>query len=340
MITRRTTLSAAVSALLYAHAGVADVIEMKNGDRLTGKVVAKAGDTLTVNTAYGELALKWSEVARLSTDESAEIMLDDKTLLTGTVSGDGEGAMKIESPVIRETAPIDLARVSYINPPPEVSGRGLKLNARVNVGAARYTGNTDTQTVHVDGEAVARSLVNRYTVGALYNQSEDNGVETANNSTGYMKYDHFFSEKWYGYVNGIFNKDKFKDLNLRTAVGPGVGYQVFESEEMNLSLEGGLNYVNEDFIAAEDDSYGAGRWALNFDRYLIPEKLQFFHAHELLFGLEDTDNLLLRTQTGLRVPLFSGITGTAQINYDWDKSPPPGAKKADTGYLFTLGYAM
>lgn len=40
------------------------------------------------------------------------------------------------------------------------------------------------------------------------------------------------------------------------------------------------------------------------------------------------------------MPLFSGITGTAQINYDWDKSPPPGTKKADTGYLFTLGYAM
>ena len=85
----------------------------------------------------------------------AEVMLDDKTLLTGTVTAGDPGAMKIESPVIRETAPIDLARVSYINPPPEVSGRGLKLNARVNVGAARYTGNTDTQTVHVDGEAVA-----------------------------------------------------------------------------------------------------------------------------------------------------------------------------------------
>ncbi len=319
---------------------MADVVEMKNGDRITGKVVSKTTDALKVDTVYGELNLKWDEVARLSTDRPAQIMLDDKTLLEGTLTAVDAGTLKIESALIRESAAIDLSRVTYINPPPELVGQRLKLSARMNMGAARQTGNTETETLHLDGEAVARSAVNRYTVGGIHNRSKDSGTETASNSTGYMKYDHFFGEKWFVYMNGILTKDKFKDLNLRTALGPGVGYQMFESKRTNLALEGGINYVNEDFIVAEDNDYAAARWALNFDHYLIAERLQFFHFHELFLGLQDRDDMLLRTQTGLRVPLFSGLTGTLQFNYDWDRSPAVGAQKSDKGYLFSLGYAM
>lgn len=340
MTVTRTLPVLVLAALAYTQSTLADVVEMKNGDRITGRVLSKAGDTLKISTVYGELALNWGEVQRLSTDQPAEIMLDDKALLQGVVSAAAPGVMQLRSELITESAHIDLARVSYINPPPEISGHGRRLNARVNLGAARYSGNTDTQTLHLDGEAVVRSLDNRYTVGALHNRSKDSGTETANNSTAYMKYDHFFNDKWFAYVNGVFDKDKFKDLRLRSAIGPGVGYQVFESERTNLALEGGVNYVNEDFIHARDESFAAGRWALKYDHYLIPAKLQLFHVHELLFSLKDSDDILVRTQTGLRVPLFSGLTGTVQFNYDWDRTPALGARKADKGYLFTLGYAL
>ncbi len=187
---------------------------------------------------------------------------------------------------------------------------------------------------------MTRGVNNRFTVGAVYNQASDTGTESANNTLGYMKYDQFFDKKWYGYVNGSVNKDKFKDLNLRTTLGVGGGYQVFESPLTNLSLEAGLSYVNNDYVLGTDNSYPAARWALNYDRYLFTNALQLFHKHEITLGLEDANDILLRSQTGLRVPLFQGLNATAQINYDWDKSPQPGAVSADTTYLFTLGYAM
>lgn len=326
--------------VLAAQAASADVIEMKNGDRITGTIVSKAGNKLTINTSYGELVLKWDEVAKLSTEAATELMLDDKTMLTGNISTDQPGSLKIHSDVIPESAPIDLARISYINPPPEVSGKGLKINARVNAGAGIYKGNTDTQNIHLDGEVVVRSLSNRYTAGAIYNWSEDSGEKTADNTTAYIKYDHFFTEKLYGYLNGGLYKDKFKDLNLRTTIGPGLGYQLFETDRTNLALEAGATYVNEDFITEPDDDYAAGRWAVKFDHYLVPDRLQLFHNHEFLLGFKDIKDMILRTQTGLRVPLFSGINAGFQFNYDWDRSPAAGTKKADYGYLFTLGYSL
>jgi hypothetical protein len=34
--------------------------------------------------------------------------------------------------------------------------------------------------------------------------------------------------KFRWYLNGTIERDEFKDINLRTTVGPGLGYQVFE----------------------------------------------------------------------------------------------------------------
>lgn len=203
--------------------------------------------------------------------------------------------------------------------------------------AAKPKANTDTESYHLDGELVARTRKNRYTLGAEFNLTRDKGEETVNNALGYTKYDHFLAKKWYLYSNAIFTKDKFQDLYLRTFLGLGLGYQFLEEPLVNLSTEAGLGYVNEDFIEAEDERYSSGRWAVNFDKYLLVKTVQFFHFHEGLVGLEDTDDVLIRSRTGFRFPL-KDFNATIQLNYDWDRSPAEDRKNIDITYLFTIGY--
>ena len=117
-----------------------------------------------------------------------------------------------------------------------------------------------------------------------------------------------------------------------------MGYQFLESHEVNLSFETGLSYINEDLIIGEDYDYPAGRWGLSFDKYFFNDRTQFFHFHEGIVGFEDTNDIFIRTRTGLRFPLSNYLSATAQYHYDWDKMPAPGRKKADKTYLFTLGY--
>jgi len=314
----------------------ADQIRLKNGDRISGKVVRMQDGKLVFETSYaGEISIEWSEVLSLMAEDALKVELSDETAVEGMTKPTEGGKMKLLTEKITEPVSFDLADVKAIN---RASEPTVKFKGHVNVGLRKTDGNTDTETAHFDGEFVARTAKNRYTLGAEYNRAEDQGEKTAKNIIGFGKYDHFLTEKWYLYSNVFFEKDEFKDLNLRSSIGAGAGYQFFETPIMNLSLEAGLTYVNEDFEEALDDDYPAGRWSLDFDRYFFNKIIQFFHFHEGSVGLEDTDDMFIRTRTGIRVPVYKNLKATAQYNFDWDRSPTPGREKEDEMYIFMLGY--
>ena len=325
--------------LLSIGPAMADEIRLKNGDRISGKVVRMEEGKLIFKTSYaGEISIQWAEISTLSTEDSIHVVLSDETALKGMTQSAEEGKMKLKMGKIVETVSFDLAEVKSVNPKPKAPEPALKTKGHVNVGLTSTKGNSETETQHFDGEFVARTEKNRFTVGAEFNRAEDAGEKTINNALGYLKYDHFLSQKWFLYSSASFEKDEFKDLELRTALGLGAGYQFLETPITNLSLEAGLNYVNEDYETGQDDSYPAGRWALDFDRYFFNKVIQFFHFHEGFVGLEDADNMIIRSRTGVRLPLYKNLKVTAQYNYDWDKSPGPGREETDQMYLLSLGY--
>ena len=325
--------------LLVFSPALADEVQLKNGDRITGKVVIMEGGQLVVNTAYaGEIKIKWSAVSTIKAEGTITVVLEDDALLKGVTRSAETGGMALELPQIQEEVSFDLARVKAINPKPKKPEPALKLKGQVNVGATVTKGNTDTGTYHFDGEAVARTRKNRFTIGSEFNRAEDQGEKTVNNALASLKYDYFVREKWFLYSNALFEKDEFRDIKLRSALGVGGGHQFWESPETNLSLEGGLTYVNEDFDVGDDDRYPAGRWALNYDKYFFHKKIEFFHFHEGFVSLEDADDLFIRARTGLRFPLYKQFKATAQFNYDWDNQPAPGDEKGDEMYVFSVGY--
>ncbi len=225
---------------------LADEVYLVNGDRVSGTVVKKAGDTLTLKTDFaGEIGIAWDKVISVVTEAPVVVQLDDESLLKGTLTRASDGTVSIAGSELVQAGQVPVARVALINPP--APQNGVKLSGRANVGVYLAKGNTDKESYHGDIESVARTKQNRFTAGAIYNQALDDGTESENNATAYLKYDHFFTKKWYSYANAVLFKDDFADLNLRTSLGLGAGYQFFESDLTNLSLEGGLSYVNEDF---------------------------------------------------------------------------------------------
>jgi putative salt-induced outer membrane protein YdiY len=317
----------------------ADEVLFDNGDRITGKIISMEQGKLIITTSYaGDISVAWEEVAGLKADSVIKIILDDDTLIQGITLQAEEGSIKLETGRTAEPVSFDLVDVKAINPGPDVIEPEVRITALFNLGVNAARGNTETESQHFDGEFVARTEKNRYTVGAELNTAEDKGEKTANDLTGYLKYDHFLDEKWFFYSNALFEKDIFRDINLRTAMGLGAGYQFLEKPLINLSGELGLSYINEDLENAPDKGYNTGRWALNLDRYLFQQIIQFFHFHEGFIGFEDMNDILIRSRTGFRIPLYKSLNATLQFNYDWDKVPSPGRKKTDKMYILNLGY--
>ncbi len=346
---RIARLALVLGAAVLACAAHADVIVLKNGDRLTGKVVHKMGDELTFATDYaGTLKLKWSDIAALATPKPVSLMISEERVLKGTLGAGTSaghavfipapppGAPKGEAPPARDIA---LADVRFVNPTIEESGAGILWTGHVNAGGASTSGNSTNGTLHVEADVTGRARHSRVLAGGEYNRATSNEIESASNWRARGEYDRFYRNKDFSYTRATFEHDPFKALELRSTLGVGIGYQFYESPALNLSLQGGLDYVVVDNIGVPDQNYAAPAWVLRYDQKPFGLNMQFFHQQDGTVSLDSRNSIVLHTQTGVRAPIGLGINATLQYNYDWTSDPPAGRFSADRTLLFTLGYA-
>ena len=349
---RGAAATAVICVLLINQPSIADEIRMKNGDVITGQIIKKETDRVILKTTYaGDIPIQWSEVANVISDQPLHVVLSDGTSLHGIMVEADPGSAKMESVKVQDEvdntempiqelpeASFDLVSARYLNPTPDLTGQGIRWSGNINAGASLTNGNSETKQLRFDAETIARALRQRYTVGGQFNRAEDRGRNTLFNSRANAKYDYFFSKKWYGYSNATLENDRFRDLRLRSTLGAGSGYQIFETPNINLSLEAGLNYVSEDYYEEEDNGYPGVRWATKYDQLFFSGKTKFFHEHEVLVGLKETSQTLVFSKTGFRFPLIFDFNATAQFNFNWDSSPAEGREREDSALLFTLGY--
>src|ERR1700757_2390280 len=63
---------------LLSTALLADVLVMKNGDRVTGSIVKKDGNAVTVKTTlFGTITVPWDQVDSVKTDAPLNVVLAD-----------------------------------------------------------------------------------------------------------------------------------------------------------------------------------------------------------------------------------------------------------------------
>ncbi len=324
---------------LFSAAAWADDIYLKNGNLISGKLLSVGNGQLILETDFaGKLTIDWNHVERLVTAEPLTIVLKDGSILKGTMKPSASiGQMALSTGSISEPTVIELASVNAINPPEEPA---VKLSGRVNFGFNKATGNTETENIHGDGELVARSIKHRFTAGGEYNWAEQNNQKSEDDSMGYLKHDYFLTKKVYWYLNGMLETDDFRDINLRTMAGTGIGYQIFEGELMNLKVEAGPSYVNTDYDKGDDEDHAAGRWAVAFDRYFFDKLFQYYFSNEGFISVSDTSDVLMYTRTGARFPIRSGFFLNLGWEWDWDHKPAEDTKESDYRYIVSLGWGF
>ena len=316
----------------------ADEVRLANGDRLTGKVSGIDGDKLVFKTdSFGEVKIPAKEVSALSTDNPVTVEFKEGGYATGRLSSPGGGKINLTGQSDTRSE-FQLTAVKAVFPDGKIPVPQFKWKGRINVGASQTRGNTDNKAFNLDAEAKGRGEKDRITISAEYNRESSDGVDSADDARLAAQYDRFLTKKWYLYLQGSAERDDFADLNLRTTIGTGAGYQIIDTERTQLSIEAGPTYVNEDLQTAEDRDFISGRWAVNFEMDIFDKFAQLFHNHEGLVNLEDTSDVLIKSKQGARIPFRDSFNVTAQVNWDHDTKPAPGNKKNDTKYILSVGY--
>jgi putative salt-induced outer membrane protein YdiY len=325
-------LSLATLALVLGLAGAAraDEVQLRNGDRITGTVVRLAGGSLVFKTAHGDLTIPWADVTALTSTQTLVATVGTAEPVTVTAIAAADAGRVTLTPG-GAVALADLVALGPVEP-------AITMTGGANAGLIQTSGNTDVNSVRLDADVSVRQRANRYTASAAVNRAEDAGLETADNWTTSLNYDRFLTRRLFVNANGIFTNDRFRDLDLRTALGAGVGYQVFEGPRIRLTANGGLGWVNENFFVALDDDYTAARESAALDVFIIPDRVQFFHKHDGYFGLEGDDNLFVKAQNGIRLSVVANFVTTVQLDLDYDRSPSPGRRQTDRTFALTFGY--
>lgn len=298
----------------------ADELHLANGDRLTGIVERLSGGTVTFKTDYGELQLPWEEVTYLRLDEPKLVTIGTEAPIVMVLDTTADAVVLS-----------DIVAIAAPEPPIAVSGGA-------SAGFLTTAGNSDISSLRLDGELVARRRDDRYRTTGVVNRGTDSGRESVRNATGSLRYDRFVTERLFLNASGIFTHDRFRELDLRSALGVGIGFQALDTPVATLSVEGGIGYVKENFSRSPDNEYTALREATKLELFFVARRLQVFHHQDMYFGPGGGENLFLRTQNGVRLSITGGFVTAVQLDVDYDRSPAPGRGSADRSLALTFGY--
>jgi len=336
--TRPIILAAGLLFMVVAPLLAGDVY-LKNGNHLSGAIVSMSEGKLVLETDFaGRLTIDWNHVEQLSTDAPLTVVMEEGATLIGIARPSTvPNRLLLNGESILDPLMIELSKVKAINPPDE---RPVKLSGRINVGLNKASGNTDMENAHVDLEFLARTVSHRVTLGGAYNRSSEDSRKTEDNAMGRLKHDYFLTRELYWYLKGMVERDDFKEISLRTTLGPGVGYQFFEGELMNLSVEAGPSYVYTNYSGGGQDDSVSGRWGVKFDRFFFEKLFQYYFSNEGYVSASDSSDVFMFTRTGLRFPIRGGLSLNAGFEWDWDNIPAEGADKSDYRYILSIGYGF
>ena len=337
---RPLSLTLALTSLLApSFKATADELFLKDGSRLIGTVTKQdGGSTLDFSTTYaGVIKVKWAEVDKVITDEAMTLLLaNGETRDVISAQNTPEGVATVAPSGTAETFLLD--DVAFVNPEPWRLGEGWHWEGRLSTELNHERGNSDKDEYDAEFSTTLRRIDDRINFSGDYDRETSNDVLTDDDWRLNTRYDHFVDKQFFYGLNVGLEHDRFADLSLRTIIGPVVGYEFFESKASNMGVTGGPMYVLEDFYEADNDDYTAFGWQFHYDRFLIPDRIQFYHRHSGLLSMEDTENFVWDAWTGFRFPIYAGIFAATELLIEYDGGVEGDIDNTDTTYNVKLGY--
>lgn len=314
-----------------------DEVILSNGDKLTGKVGLISGDVMKFSSpSLGDININLEKIKSYSTDAPATLRMKDGRFVNGTIKE--ADAKQIAT---TDGKSIAMADVQRINPPPAGWTGAVAVNGAIN------RGNTYNESLGVNAAAVLRRDTpqndDRLSLDGSYNFVRTGrgaaATDTSDNAGASVSYNDFFSDKFYGYANAGYFHDRIASLNYRLTPGIGAGYQWFEQKDFNLSTEGGISYLYQDFQNAPVTQDAALRLAYHVDK-TINDKLSLFHNVEYLvpFKLSETNRYVLTADAGMRAYFTKSFFTEFKVVYHRNDHPPAGSLKDDLAYLLGVGW--
>jgi putative salt-induced outer membrane protein YdiY len=320
--------------LLLSLSASADVIYLKNGDRITGEINRVMNEEITIDPEYGgEYEVKFEHILRLESDRTMDVELYDGTRGAFQFDEGGEpGQVTLVSGAM--TTNVELSEVKQA-----VEFEDFNWASKLDVSSSFSKGNTDSQLINVQGNSRFLRGNLRY-VSDLSIVREKQGDDYVKERDKFrVAYNYIWRNNWYAALDATVERDPIAQLDLRTALNPAIGYDIWDEPDKYFSVQFGAGYASEksDF----GDSSGGNidfRLSLTYDISRLD--LEFFHDQHIYHNLKGRENTVFNTRAGVRYEITDDIYINIQADYDYDFGPPVDTDEKDLTFLIGAGMEL
>jgi putative salt-induced outer membrane protein YdiY len=318
--------------LIVATAAHADVVYLKNGDRVTGEIKEIWDEKISIEPIYAdEFDIDLEDVASVSTDGVFDIELyndieGEYTLVQSELPGqvilrEGEGEISL--------ALIDLKRVEEVE-------EFFEWDAKMDLNQTLSRGDTDSFTGNLNADLELKWGDHRTDYVLSVIREEIDGAPVKDIKRFNAGYNFIFSDPWYLAIDANIERDPIALLDRRVSINPGVGYDIYDNPGQLLQVQLGAGWQNEIIDDVEEEGTVID-WRLTWERDFFDGDFEMFHKQNIYKNLAGRENLVINTQTGFRYEITDDIYINTQLNYDTDSNPAEDTSGENINLVFGAG---
>ncbi len=342
-----------LTAVCLGTVAAADVITMKNGDRLTGTIIKADGKTIVLKSEYaGQVTLPWEAVAGITAATPVYVGLKDGNVLMGALSLLGE---KVEvASKETGTVPANRSVITYIRSSDEQAAWQQEIDRYRNprlvdlwtgfldIGISQARGNASTSNLATSASAIRATTRDKIAVGftSLYATAttpEQVSVTTANAVRGGVKYELNLTPRIFTFASADLEYDEFQKLDLRFAPAWGLGHHVWKADRGFFDWQAGASLNREFFSTGLKRTSGEVLLGQEF-LYRLTQRMNFREKMLLFPNVSDRGDYRVNLDLSADAALWRWFGWHITLSDRLLSAPVPGRKKNDV--LLTTGFRL
>jgi len=227
-----------------------DWIQLTSDEWLKGEFVVMFKESLEFDSDELDLlTFDWEDVAQVRTASIMQVRLLDNDILTGRLYIEGDKVLVITEEETREFKKSDILSVTA-GVPKEINF----WSGKVTIGANIRSGNTEQTEVNTQARFQRRTVMNRINIDFLSNYNITDDVTATDNQRASAAWDKFVNDRLF--ITPVFAeyyRDPFINIEARWTLGAGLGYDLIDKKNMELSVGGGPAYQTTRFTTVQPD---------------------------------------------------------------------------------------
>ena len=326
-----------VAMLLTGQAANADILVLKNGDRITGDIKRIWDSEISIEPKYSdEFQVDVSAVDHIDSNRDFEIELDDGTKLVARLAGsDSDGNQIVKT--ADKSVSVPLARLFELDEPED----DFDWESNVEFSAALNTGNTDSSNAKLRADTTVKFPDHRH-IGEITffreELSDETGVTRRTKDQGLFRYNYnwLFRDPWFFSTQLSLERDPIIKLEKRVIIGAGLGRDIWNTPRRALSLQLGAGAQTEKIDIFTTDS-AVLTWSLRYRQDFFSDDLELYHNDTITYNVSGRTNTSYKTTTGLRYEITDLLYANLSVDFDYETDPVEPAVKEDIALLVGLG---